>query len=573
MKKIIELRKLFSQYGLDGYIVPKNNNFFGEYVPAPEDNLKYISNFTGSAGFAVILKNKNFMFVDGRYTTQATIQCGKNYKVFTIPKQYPFSVFNKKKLNLGFDPRLHTESSLNNLFKNSFIKLKPVDKNLIDLLWKRNKDLNIKPFFLIKDLDAGAKLENKLSELSKLIKSNNVDYLFTTASENIAWLLNIRGHDTDYSPLPNSHAFIGKNKEVVLFCNLKKINKSLKSKLNKKINICDFNQLPIFISNLLNKKILVDTLTCSLFFKTLISKNNLIIEKQDPIYFLKSLKNKTEIKNSIKSHIYDGAALTKFIFWLKDNFKKKKITEISAQEKLLKFRKKNKSFYSLSFPTISGSGPNGAIIHYKADTKSNRLLKKGDVYLVDSGAQYLYGTTDVTRTLSLDVNSHKIKEIFTRVLKGHIAVASYQLNQKSNGDKVDLVARKPLRDINLDYPHGTGHGVGSFLNVHEGPQAISRGNRVKFKEGMITSNEPGFYKKNHFGIRIENLIYVKKIKDKLKFVELTLAPIDKSLIDKKLLTSSEKKWLNKYHLRVFKNLRQFMNKFEFSQLEQACSNI
>jgi Xaa-Pro aminopeptidase len=240
---------------------------------------------------------------------------------------------------------------------------------------------------------------------------------------------------------------------------------------------------------------------------------------------------------------------------------------------LLKFRKKNKSFYSLSFPTISGSGPNGAIIHYKADTKSNRLLKKGDVYLVDSGAQYLYGTTDVTRTLSLDVNSHKIKEIFTRVLKGHIAVASYKLNQKSNGDKVDLVARKPLRDINLDYPHGTGHGVGSFLNVHEGPQAISRGNKVKFKEGMITSNEPGFYKKNHFGIRIENLIYVKKIKDKLKFVELTLAPIDKSLIDKKLLTSSEKKWLNKYHQRVFKNLRQFMNKFEFSQLEQACSNI
>jgi Xaa-Pro aminopeptidase len=324
MEKIIKLRKIFSQFKIDGYIIPKNNNFFGEYVSEAEDNLKYISNFTGSAGFAVILKNKNFMFVDGRYTTQATIQCGKNYKVFTIPKQYPFSVFNKKKLNLGFDPRLHTESSLNNLFKNSFIKLKPVDENLIDLLWKRNKDLNIKPFFLIKDLDAGAKLENKLSELSKLIRSNKVDYLFTTASENIAWLLNIRGHDTDYSPLPNSHAFIGKNKEVVLFCNLKKINKSLKSKLNKKINICDFNQLPIFISNLLNKKILVDTLTCSLFFKTLISKNNLIIEKQDPIYFLKSLKNKTEIKNSIKSHIYDGAALTKFIFWLKDNFKKKK---------------------------------------------------------------------------------------------------------------------------------------------------------------------------------------------------------------------------------------------------------
>ena len=192
---------------------------------------------------------------------------------------------------------------------------------------------------------------------------------------------------------------------------------------------------------------------------------------------------------------------------------------------------------------------------------------------MDSGGQYLYGTTDVTRTLSLDVNSPRIKEIFTRVLKGHIAVASYALNQNTNGDEIDYVARKPLKEINLDYPHGTGHGVGFFLNVHEGPQGISKGNKVEFKEGMITSNEPGFYKKNHYGIRIENLIYVKKIKNKLKFVDLTLVPIDKSLVEKKLLTSLEKNWLNTYHQRVFKNLKKFMNKFELTQLKQACSNI
>lgn len=572
MKKIIKLRKLFKQFNLDGYIVPKNNNFFGEYVPTVEDNLNYISNFTGSAGFAVILKNKNFIFVDGRYTTQANIQCGKNYKIVTIPQKYPFNIFNKN-LNLGFDPRLHTENSLSKLFRNSFIKLKPINKNLIDLLWKRKKDLNAKSFYLIGDKKAGEKLKDKISKVKKQIISSKIDYLFTTASENIAWLLNIRGSDTDYSPLPNSHAFINKKGEVILFCNLKKINRSLKSKLSKQIKIYDFNQLPNFISSLLNKKILIDILTCSVFFKTLINKNNSVIEKQDPIYFLKSLKNKTEIKNSIKSHIDDGAALTKFIFWLKNNFKTKKITEISAQKKLLMFRKKNKSFYSLSFPTISGTGPNGAIIHYKADRKSNRRLKKGDVYLVDSGGQYLYGTTDVTRTLSLGVNKPEIREIFTRVLKGHIAVSSYKLNHLSNGDKIDRVARKPLRDINLDYPHGTGHGVGYFLNVHEGPQGISKGNMVKFKEGMITSNEPGFYKKNHFGIRIENLIYVKKIKDKLKFIELTLAPIDKSLIMKKLLTPSEKHWLNSYHQRVFEKLKLFMNKLELDQLKQACSNI
>ena len=513
------------------------------------------------------------MFVDGRYTIQAGIQCSNQFQICTIPKEYPFDVFKKKNLNLGFDPKLHTENSLSRLFGNPVIKLRPIEKNLIDLLWKRKKNLNIKPFYLIKDKDAGSKVGKKLVKLAKLIKINKVDYLFTTASENIAWLLNARGVDTSYSPLPNSHAIINENGKVLLFCDLRKINSSFRSKMNKNVKIYDFNLLPNFFFNFSNKKILIDTSTCSFFYKSIIKKNKLIIEKQDPIYYLKSLKNKTEIKNSIKSHIYDGAALTKFIFWLKNSFKTKKISEISAQEKLLKFRKKNKLFHDLSFPTISGAGPNSAIIHYKADKKSNRLLKKGDVYLVDSGGQYLYGTTDVTRTLSLDVQNYKIKDIFTRVLKGHIAVASFKLNKNSCGDKIDRSARKFLKDVNLDYPHGTGHGVGYFLNVHEGPQAISRGNKVIFKEGMITSNEPGYYKKGHFGIRIENLVYVKRTKNSLKFEDLTLVPIDKTLIEKKLLTSSEKDWLNKYHTRVFDQLRKFMGKFELSQLKQACSDI
>ena len=324
MEKIIKLRKFFKNYNLDGYIIPKNNNFFGEYISESEDNLKYISNFTGSAGFAVILKNKNYMFVDGRYTVQASIQCGEQFKIYTIPQKYPFNVFKKENLNLGFDPRLHTEKSLNRLFGNPYINLRSISENLIDLTWKREKNSNIKPFYIIEDRDAGLKVNQKLNKLLKIIKTNKVNYLFTTASENVAWLLNARGQDTDYSPLPNSHAVIDENGKILLFCNLKKINKSFKAKINKNVKIYDFNLLSNFFLNLSNKKILIDALTCSVFYKSIIKKNNLIIEKQDPIYYLKSLKNKTEIKNSIRSHIYDGAALTKFIFWLKNSFRKKK---------------------------------------------------------------------------------------------------------------------------------------------------------------------------------------------------------------------------------------------------------
>ena len=285
------------------------------------------------------------------------------------------------------------------------------------------------------------------------------------------------------------------------------------------------------------------------------------------------MKSKIEINNTIKSHIYDGAALTKFLIWLKKNYLKYKISEISAQKRLLKFRKKNKNFKFMSFPTISGSGPNGAIIHYKASKESNRKLKKGDIYLVDSGGQYNYGTTDVTRTVSLHNKDQRIVNIFTRVLKGHIAVASYKLKKNTCGSQIDKVARKYLKEINLNYAHGTGHGVGYFLNVHEGPHAISKNNKVRFKEGMIVSNEPGYYEGGKFGIRIENLVRVKKNKQGFSFDNLTIAPIDKSLINKNILKKNEIDWLNNYHHNVFEKLKKFMNKTEIGDLREACSKI
>ena len=323
------------------------------------------------------------------------------------------------------------------------------------------------------------------------------------------------------------------------------------------------------LKNLSKQSIWIDSSTCSIYYKNLLKKRNNIIEKIDPIYFFKSIKNPTEIKNMKKTHIIDGVALTKFLFWLKKNFRKKKITEISAQKKLEGFRKMNKTYKFPSFSTISGTGPNSGIIHYKASIKSNRTLKKGDLYLVDSGGQYSFGTTDVTRTISLDNNSKFIREINTRVLKGHIAVSDYKIRKNSQGSDIDRNARKSLKKIGLDYPHGTGHGVGYFLNVHEGPQSFSKKNKVNLKPGMIISNEPGYYKKGYFGIRIENLIFIKKN----KFEELTMAPIEKNLIKKKMLNKKEIGWLNKYHVKVKNNLFKFMNFEEKASLISACSPI
>ena len=327
------------------------------------------------------------------------------------------------------------------------------------------------------------------------------------------------------------------------------------------------------LSKIYKKKFIIDRNTCSSYFEDIILKNNKILNFRDPIYAMKAIKAKKEIRNMQKTHLIDGAALTKYLFWLKKNFYKKKISEISASKKLYEFRKKNSNFKFLSFPTISGTGPNGAIIHYKATKKTNRILKEGDIYLVDSGGQYKFGTTDVTRTISLNNSSKRIKNIFTRVLKGHIAVANFKLKKNTSGSKIDKVARKYLKEIGLDYSHGTGHGVGYFLNVHEGPQAITKNNKIKLKEGMVVSNEPGYYEKNKFGIRIENLLFVKKNKKDFFSKNLTMAPIDKGLIDKNILNKIERKWINSYHAKVFDSLKKILNKLETEELKKACSAI
>ena len=572
MEKIDRLKKIFIKEKLDGYIIPKNDEFFGEYTPDHNDRLKFITNFSGSYGFALILKNKNYLFVDGRYTLQANNQSGQSFKIITIPEKMPFDILKKRKLSIGFDPNLFTKRTLTLLFRKSKCKLKPLEKNLIDQIWNRKGKENNNNFYILPGRSVSEKWKSKVNKVSTYLNKKNSDFLFITASENNAWLLNIRGRDTNYTPVPYSHILIDKKKNIIFFCDLRKISTSFKKKFKKMI-FMDINKSSEFLSKLKGKKFIIDKNSCCYFFENIILKNNKILNFGDPIYFFKSIKGKKEIENIKQAHVHDGVALTKYLIWLKKNFYKKNITEISASEKLFKFRKKNKKFKFLSFPTISGTGPNGAVIHYKATKETNRKLRKGDIYLVDSGGQYEFGTTDVTRTISLNNSSKRIKDIFTRVLKGHIAVANFKLNKKTSGSKIDNRARRYLKQIGLDYAHGTGHGVGYFLNVHEGPHAISKGNKINFQKGMIVSNEPGYYEKNKFGIRIENLIYVNGDRKKTSFENLTMVPIEKDLIISESLNKNEKKWLNNYHKTVFKNLKKFMNKIESLELKKACSAI
>ena len=484
----------------------------------------------------------------------------------------PSDILKGKKKLIGFDPNLFTKKTLSIFFRNTECIFKPLSKNLIDEIWRRKIKKNKSKFFLMPDRSVSEKYRFKINKITRYLKRKKSDYLLITASENNAWLLNIRGRDTKYTPIPYSYILIDKNRNLKLFCDLKKISPNFKKNF-KQIKFLDIKNCYKILSGIKNKKFIIDKNSCSYFFENIIRKKNEILNFLDPIYLFKAIKGEQEIKSIKKAHIYDGVALTKYLFWLKKNIYKKNITEISAAQKLLEFRKKSKKFKFLSFPTISGTGPNGAIIHYKATKDTNRKLKKGDIYLVDSGGQYEFGTTDVTRTISLRNSNKRIKDIFTRVLKGHIAVANFKLKKNTSGSVIDNAARKYLKQIGLNYAHGTGHGVGYFLNVHEGPHAISKRNKVNFQKGMIVSNEPGYYEKNKFGIRIENLIYVKENRKKISFENLTMAPIDKSLIIREHLNKMEKSWLNNYHKTVFQNLRKSMNKIEKLELQKACSAI
>ena len=551
IKVIKKIKKFINLKNLDGYIIPKNDNYFTEY--SKTNNLARLTKFTGSAGFALILKNKNYLFVDGRYTLQAQRQSGNKFKILQIPYFFPKDLENIENCNIGFDPKLFTEKTIKNYFGN-LINLIPEEFN-----FKNKLERKVNKVFGLNKLVTGESSISKINKVKKFMHKNKINYMYISASENVNWLLNIRGKDLPNSPLVNSKLLISDKNKLYLFIDLRKISKQMKRYLKNFILLGEKNLLKV-LSNLKNGSFSIDKHTCSIFEEKIIYSKFDIKNFNDPIYELKSIKNKIEIQNTKEAHIEDGVALTKFVYWFKNN--KKKITEKKIETKLERFRKKSNNYLYPSFDTIAGSGPNGAIIHYKSNNQTNRNLKKNDILLIDSGGQYKWGTTDVTRTTCYGEVSNDIKNNFTRVLKGHIAVIECDLSKNNTGNLIDKLARKSLKKVGLDYSHGTGHGVGFFLNVHVGPQGISKYNNTKIKKGMIISNEPGYYLNNKYGIRIENLIYVDENKGRLVFKNLTYAPIDTDLINFKILTKKEKDYLFNYHLEVYTKISNYLNNYE-----------
>ena len=527
---INKLLSLIEKHGLDGFLVPSNDEFQSEYTPEYNNRLKFLTSFTGSNGIALITKKKLVFFTDGRYLLQAKRELSEDFIIENITHLYDNKYLFGK---IGFDPKLHLANAIER-FKNCELI---ACENLVDLIWENRPKYIQSKIFDYPAKYAGESKESKLQKISQYLKINNFDAIIITDPYNICWLLNIRGDDVPYNPVILSYAVCYQDRKIELVA-IEEFTEKVKPLKNKQIEI-DPSSASIWVMNHFVNPIL----------------------KQDPCVLLKACKNKKEIKQAKEIHIIDGVALTKLLFWLESSYKN--ITEIDIGNKLLEYRSLSPRFITPSFATIAGFAENGAVIHYHANQDTNKKLDKDGLLLIDSGGHYYGGTTDITRVIPIGRPTHEQKLNFTLVLKGHIALAQAKFPKGTSGADLDILARQFLWKEQKDYPHGTGHGVGNCLNVHEGPQRISKFSRQELIEGMILSNEPGYYKNGEYGIRLENLMVVKKTKDSfLEFETISLAPISKKLILKKLLSIDEMKWLNNYHKKIYKELSPFLSSKE-----------
>jgi Xaa-Pro aminopeptidase len=568
--RIKELRRLMAAAKLDAYLIPRADEHQGEYVPACGERLKWLTGFSGSAGLAIIGKKAAALFVDGRYMVQARAEVdAAAMEVSKLPRGRIaewLSEHLSRGQTVGYDPKLHTVGEVERLtaaLKAKGIKLRPVARNLVDRLWGRERPappmspVSVQPVRL-----AGRSAPDKITDIQARLKADGHDAVILTLSDSVAWAFNIRGADIPHIPVALAFALVPQTGKPELFIAPEKVDTAARAHLEAFAKLSPPEALSDRIKALrkAKKRVRLDPNTASSWFARALGGPGRIARGSDPCLALKALKTSAEIKGARAAQARDGAAIVRFLAWL-DAQPPGEIDEIEAVRRLEGFRRATNQLREISFDTISGSGPNGAIVHYRVNAATNRKLRAGELFLIDSGAQYLDGTTDITRTVAIGKPTPEMRERFTLVLKGHIAIATARFPEGTRGIDLDPLARRALWQHGLDYDHGTGHGVGSYLSVHEGPQSISKAGMAPLLPGMICSNEPGYYKEGAYGIRIENLVLVTEPatvaggdRPMMGFETLTLAPIDRRLIVKEMLGPDEIAWLNAYHARVAETL-------------------
>ena len=558
------LRARLDEAGLDGFVVPHADAHQNEFLPPDAERLAWLTGFTGSAGTAVVLRDRAAIFVDGRYTLQVRDQTDGELYEFRHLIEEPVEGWLTEHLpagaRLGYDPWLHTKSQAERLARATErvgAELVPVAANPLDAIWRDRPPAPCAPVVPHEGRFAGRDSTDKRTEIAETLKGGSADAVVLTQPDSIAWLLNIRGADVDHTPLPLSFAILHADASVDWFVATEKLSDELAPHLGDHVRVHVPEAFAGALEGLAGRRVLVSADTAAAWVFDRLADAE-VLRGSDPVTLPKAIKNEAELEGTRVAHLRDALALARFLHWLDCTAPGGGVDEMSAAAKLEEFRRTGEHFRDTSFDTISGAGPNGAIVHYRVTPGTNRALGDGELYLVDSGAQYLDGTTDVTRTIAIGTPTDEMRDRFTRVLKGHIALAALRFPAGTTGAQIDAFARAALWQAGIDYDHGTGHGVGSYLGVHEGPQRISKaGGSVALAPGMIVSNEPGYYRAGEFGIRIENLVAVSPAEEiiggerpMLGFETLTLAPIDRCLIDTVLLDRAEREWLDAYHARV-----------------------
>ncbi len=564
--RIAKLREELVRRGLDGFVVPRADEHQSEYVPANAERLPWLTGFTGSAGTAVVLADKAALVVDGRYTLQAAEQVDTAVVDVVPLADKTAEAWIGENLaagaTLAYDPWLHTAGGLKKLKRavaQAGAALAAVEINVVDVIWLERPPPPKAPVRPHPAELAGETSAAKLARIREQLAKAKLDALVVSDPHNLAWTFNIRGGDVAHTPLPLGYAVIPAVGRPTVFLDPAKVTNEAGAAIGAVADIAPQETLPGALEALgsAKAKVRIDAESGAVaLVRRIESAGGAADVGPDPISLMKAVKNAAEIAGTRAAHRRDGAAVTRFIAWLAREAPSGTLTEIEAVEKLEALRDETGLLRELAFSTISGSGPNGAIVHYRVTNRTNRALKPGELFLLDSGAQYEDGTTDITRTVAVGRPSEEMRDRFTRVLKGHIAIARAVFPKGTSGAQIDALARQALWEAGLDFDHGTGHGVGSYLSVHEGPQRLSKLGTQPLEPGMILSNEPGYYKTGQYGIRIENLVLVARReiagaeREMMGFETLTFAPIDRALIEATLLTADEREWLDAYHARV-----------------------